>query len=431
MNDNFDVALRGRLARVATAVPVDRPESVAPVSAGAVAAGATSRRLRPGGFLPLVAVVAVGVVTAGIAGLGQLGPGVSDPPAISDGPIARPISASVADGLFELTIRASKRRYAVREPIAIDAVLTYRGPGAVTIFHAQGAPVLGHGNVGRPDGGGSGGPIGFGIVEPVLGDLRLDANWAESCEQTTMMPGEPLVVPFAKGGAWSSDHPRAADFRDFVMDPELRLVAGTWHAFAVARFALGDCAGDPHEPRVELEFEVSADVTSPTVDPAAPTPNIAPKPNATSVSASATDGLYSLELRSARAVYLESDVIEISGAFIYSGAVAIDVQGFKPLVFGVVEPVYGIDLAMATTLECSHKTLEPGERIEIEFRKGGGVSASDPEYEFKKAYLQDPVFRLPPGTWHIRLAGWLYEGQCGDPKTQLAAEIEIVVLPDA
>jgi hypothetical protein len=85
---------------------------------------------------------------------------------------------------------------------------------------------------------------------------------------------------------------------------------------------------------------------------------------------------------------------------------------------------------MVTTLECNHETLEPGERFESPFRKGGGVSTSDAQYERKKAYLTDPVFRLPPGTWHIRLAAWLYEGDCGTAKTSLSTEIEIVVVAD-
>ena len=430
MSDDFELELRERLARVAAVVPVGRPAAMERVSAGAMAGGSTSRGLRPSGVVPVLALTVAGVVLAGIAWSSRVGPGASASPDRSGGTGADPISATVTDGPFDLTIRASKSRYAVGEPIAIDAVLTYRGQEAVTIFHAQGAPVPGRGSVDGPDTGGTGGPIGFGIIEPVLGDLRLGDNWMESCERTTLRPGEALVVPFAKGGAWSSDHPRALEFRDFVMDPELRLATGTWHPFAVARFALDGCGGELHEPRAQLELVVSPEVPSPTIDPAAPTPETAPDPSGGVVSDIATGGTYQLELRSEKAVYLESDAIDITGAFSYGGNVPIEVQGFKPLVFGVAEPVYGIDLDMATTLECNHETLDPGERIEGPFVKGGGVPTSDPEYDFKLAYLQDPVFRLPRGTWHIRLAGWLYEDDCGTAKTTLSTAIEITVLPD-
>jgi hypothetical protein len=428
MTDEFEVAMRKRMTRLAAAVPVDEPASVARVPAGSVKGGAASR-LRLGWGLPIVAVVALAAL-AGIVRLSQVGPGATGAPITSQRPPAEPISATVNDGLFDLTIRANSDRYAVGEPIAIDAVLVYRGVEPITISHAQGAPVPGRGSAVGPDTGGTGGPIGFGILEPVLGDLRLGESWAESCERTTLQPGQPLVVPFAKGGAWSSDDPRAAEYLAFVQDPALTLAPGTWHAYAVAWFYVGDCGGDEHKPRVELEFEVSRDAVNPTIDPAAPTPGIAPEPSTAPVLSSSTDGPYALELRSERAVYHESEVIEVSGAFVYRGAASIDVQGFKPLVFGVQEPVYGIDLDMATTLECNHETLEPGERIEAQFVKGGGVSTSDPEYAFKKAYLQDPVFRLPPGTWHIQLAGWLYEGDCGTDKTTLLAQVEITVLPD-
>ena len=143
------------------------------------------------------------------------------------------------------------------------------------------------------------------------------------------------------------------------------------------------------------------------------------------------DGPYMIELRSERRVYHESDVLEIAGAFTYAGDAPIDVQGFKPLVFSIAEPVYGIDMDTAVTLECNQERLEPGERMVLPFRKGGGVSTSDPQYDFKRAYLMDPVLRLPPGTWHIRLTGWLYEGDCGTAQRTLSTEIEILVLPDA
>jgi hypothetical protein len=147
------------------------------------------------------------------------------------------------------------------------------------------------------------------------------------------------------------------------------------------------------------------------------------------VSGTAADGPYFMELRSERAVYRESDLIQVTGTFAYVGESANAVQGFKAG-FGILEPVYGITMQPAYTMECNHVTFEPGYRLVSPFRKSGGISGSDPEHDFKLAYLQDPDFRLPPGTWHLQYSAFWNEDACGSETTGLSTQIEIVVLPD-
>lgn len=142
------------------------------------------------------------------------------------------------------------------------------------------------------------------------------------------------------------------------------------------------------------------------------------------------NGRYWIEMRSDRRIYRESDPIDVHGTFKYLGDGPIDVQAFHPLVFSVAEPVHGIDLDGAVTLECGRDQLLPGQQIEAPFHKSGGISTLDPAFELKKAYLEDPVFKLPPGSWHIQVSGWLVEGECGMPVERFSTSIEITVLAD-
>jgi len=215
---NLDRLLRARLERLASAVPMAEPvEETAAVGPHRIVRGPAVRASGFPGRLALasvlVAIMAVALWAGGVTL--QPGPGGSASPIATASPNATAAEAPTdiaSDGTFELAISASRARYSALEPIDIRASLTYRGPlSAIEIFHAQGA---------------DGGPMGFGIDEPVIGDLLLGPVWRASCERSMLDAGAPLVAAFQKSGGWSSDHPRADEYREFMSDSELRLPAG-------------------------------------------------------------------------------------------------------------------------------------------------------------------------------------------------------------
>lgn len=238
MTDQLDTELRDRLAGLAAAAPVDAPGTTS-VLRPRIRSGSAGGRFAFGGLIPVLAVLVIGTVIAGLANLGPFAPestATADPP---NGPVV----ATTSDGLFELTIRSTKARYVADEPIEIEASLTYRGSDPIQIAHGQGA---------------RGTALGFGIDEPVLGDLRLTPGVLESCERSTLEPGAPLNVAFEKSGGFSGEDPRAAEYRAYFEDPVLRLPVGTWHVFAVADFFIEECSAeaDLTELRVDIEIEV-------------------------------------------------------------------------------------------------------------------------------------------------------------------------------
>lgn len=426
MTSEPDVELHERLAALAAAVPVEAPGGMTVVSPH-MRTGQTGRRFALGGFVPLIAVLVIATVGAGLAKLGPFAPGTTQG---GNGPV----TSTNLDGQFELTVRSAKARYTVSEPLEIEATLVYRGAGDVVISHAQGAPVPGRGSVDGPDTGGIGGPLGFGIVEPVIGDLVLGPSWAESCERTTLVRDVPLTVPFAKSGGFSGSNPRADEYRAYMLDPVLRLQIGTWHVYVIAEFSLGECGGEQHSIRAEIAIEMAA-TPAQSVEPTdEPTISNGPTggPTHEAVVGVSTAGPYSLEIRADRRTYHESDPITVAATLNYAaGAPPITIRhgANGPIGFGIVEPVLGIELAPIWLTSCNLSELQPGWKLDARFNTSGGISGSDPQFEVKRAYLQDPI-RLPPGTWHIYVVANFTPGDCGSDGPELRAEIEIEVLPD-
>jgi hypothetical protein len=159
----------------------------------------------------------------------------------------QPVRSVDRDDSFELVFAAAKTRYLPNEPIDISASLTYLGPlASVEVGHD------------------SSGPVAFGIREKVFGEISVGTVSILMFGRTTFAAGEPLVVPFRKGGGFDGDHPDAEKFKAWILDPELRLPAGTWHLYA--RATGGGGGGAQGSPAFDLKTEITI-VVSP--DPAA------------------------------------------------------------------------------------------------------------------------------------------------------------------
>lgn len=405
---DLDWELSNRLSQLADAVPVSRGQ-LDRVHRTAVA-GRQSVRLA---WLTPLVVIVVGALVLGLTKVGPMAPGAT--------PDSGPVTASTRAGDFELTIRSARHTYETGEPVEIDASLTYLGSGAVAINHAQGARVPGRGNVTGPDTGGTGGPIGFGIVEQVIDGLRLETGWDESCERSTLESNKPLAVPFEKSGSWSGNHP---EFESYLQDPVLRLTTGTWHVFALAEFSIGGCGGQQVKMRAEIEIGVQD-------APAASTAGATLATNTTL--ATDVDGDFSLTLQSDKARYLPDEPIDVTATLAFLGkdpSIEISHDSEGPVLFGIQEKVFGaIDVGTMSRLMCDRSVLERDHPVTESFKKSGGFSGDDPDAAVFEAWIKDPVFRLPRGTWHISAVS---ASPClsAAPAFSLRAEIVIVVDDD-
>ena len=391
MTDDFDVSLRRRLERLAAAVPVAEAGEVTVLVRQPVRARSTSR-LALAAMLPVLAVVVIGVVVANVF---EVGPGPADSSAGSTDAANGPIEATTRSGVYELTIRSAKARYAVDDPIDIAASLTFVGeelPGGVQIGHALGA---------------NEGPLGFGIEEPVIGDLRLTPGTEDACARTILVPGQPLTTTFAKSAGWSGDDPRSDDYLAFVQDPVLRLGGGTWHVYAVASFSPGDCGPDPVQMRVDLTIEVTV-AEAPELRPspqATPAPEPTRAPRTRSARDQADDGTLEIGIFTPRSRVHAGDPVTIYTHYGYIGPrerVQVHQSG-PPVSFHLEQLDAGAATTIRTEVEagsCRSSSLYSGDQAvafgDVRLVSGDGVADGWLSRHFDGIRL-----RLPVGVWRV------------------------------
>jgi hypothetical protein len=160
-------------------------------------------------------------------------------------PSAPPISASVEDETFRLTITTPRSTYTTTEAIPISATLE--------LLRTEPTTIAGPGS----------GPLGFGI-EQLDGPIDTQPGWRASCGHDTWAPGEVRTEPFAKSGGFSADDPMAGFWRAYFDEPDLILPAGQYRVFAVVDYDLDDCSIDESILTAEVRFDVVEPSASPS-----------------------------------------------------------------------------------------------------------------------------------------------------------------------
>jgi hypothetical protein len=146
------------------------------------------------------------------------------------------------------------------------------------------------------------------------------------------------------------------------------------------------------------------------------------------VSATTKQGDFELTLRSAKAVYMRGEPVEMVATLTYVGSepsVRIS-HASSPMTFGIVEPVRGLLLNGIWLQSCRRTDLERGTGLDLPFAKSFGSSTElGPD---ALAFVRQPRLVLPPGTWHpYVLAEFSLDG-CGSPTISMRTEISIEVM---
>lgn len=383
------------------------PEAVR-VEGVKLAGGSALPRVSVGRLFIFVVVVVVGVL--GFMGRGTFG--IAQP---SDGPL----SVSTTEGPFRLTISSPHGLYRADEPVKVKASLSYEGAEtSVRIAHGYETP------------------LGFGIVEPLNG-THLSAGWLLSCESSTLTRGAPIEATFWKsGGDFSDEDPNASALKAFFADPVLRLPAGTWHIYAAADFEMDHCGLDAqrYQMRAELTIVVPAgDGSIPTAPLPTPTMNPLDMP----VGDDTQDGPIQLTLTSPHGRYKAGDPIEVTAGLaqgddgIARGPITTYGGSDGPVAFRLEQVNGPIAIEPILLPDCAKQvTLPLYKPLQIPFRKSGTVPGDAPDPAYWKAWLADPVLRLPAGTWQITaFPNFAGLGGCGTPGPNLRPTITITVTP--
>ena len=160
-----------------------------------------------------------------------------------------------------------------------------------------------------------------------------------------------------------------------------------------------------------------------------PSPTELPSGQAEPVVATNEAGLFKLEFELLKTTFAAGEPIDGVARLLYAGPGTIGVAGpAGGLVnFSLLEIDGPRDVGSAQDAACAPYTLDSASPLTAELRKSGGYSADDPNQDFAEAFLNDPVYRLPAGTWELEaFSEFLAEG-CTQPQMRLSAKIQIVV----
>ena len=160
-----------------------------------------------------------------------------------------------------------------------------------------------------------------------------------------------------------------------------------------------------------------------------PAPTPAPSDAVEPVIAADEDGLFRLELELPKATYAAGEPIEGIARLRYGGQGAVEVAGAAGglIGFSLVDVDGPRDVGGGQDAACAPYRLDPANPITTALTKSGGYSPDDPADDFIEAFLGDPIYRLPAGTWEIQdWTNFLGQG-CTLPATELRASVRITV----
>ena len=160
-----------------------------------------------------------------------------------------------------------------------------------------------------------------------------------------------------------------------------------------------------------------------------PAPSLEPSSAVEPVIAADEDGLFRLELELPKATYAAGEPIEGVARLRYGGQGGVEVAGPAGglIGFSLVDVDGPRDVGGGQDAACAPYGLDPANPITTALTKSGGYSPDDPADDFIEAFLKDPVYRLPAGTWEIQAwTNFLGQG-CTPPVTELSTSVRITV----
>ena len=160
-----------------------------------------------------------------------------------------------------------------------------------------------------------------------------------------------------------------------------------------------------------------------------PAPSPSPVGAAEPVIAFDEQGQFRLELEFPKATYTAGEEIEAVARLRFAGPGAIEVAGpAGGLINFSLDEVDGPrNAGFAQDAACAAYGIDATEPYTTGLKKSGATFTGDPNRAFMEAFWDDPVYRLPPGTWDISASSSFVGKGCNPPTTELSASVRIVV----
>jgi hypothetical protein len=148
------------------------------------------------------------------------------------------------------------------------------------------------------------------------------------------------------------------------------------------------------------------------------------------VTDAARDVAFALTLSVDRAAFRPSESISVAATWTYLGPKGAEraFHAAQPIGFVIEEIGGGRRMGGGMDMPCLFTDVVAGQPVAVPFGKAGEVT-DDPSAGFDLAWYQDPVLRLPAGSWRIIAFLDVYLGDCGGESHALEASVGVVVEP--
>jgi hypothetical protein len=140
-------------------------------------------------------------------------------------------------------------------------------------------------------------------------------------------------------------------------------------------------------------------------------------------------GLFRLELELPKATYAAGEPIEGVARLWFAGPGVIEVAGSGSGLIGftLLDVDRNRGLGFAMTGDCVAYSLDAANPYTAGLIKSGAFDSQTPEHAWIEAFLSDPVYRLPAGTYEIGASASFLGKGCELPTTELSAAVRITV----
>lgn len=160
-------------------------------------------------------------------------------------------------------------------------------------------------------------------------------------------------------------------------------------------------------------------------------PGPTPSPNGAAEPVIAFDeqGPFRLELEFPKATYAAGEEIEALARLRFAGPGAIEVAGPAGglISFSLKEVDGPRGAGFFHDDACAAYGVDAADPYTGGLVKSGATFPGDPNRAFIEAFLDDPVYRLPAGTWDISAWSSFLGKGCNQPETELSTNVRIVV----
>lgn len=162
-------------------------------------------------------------------------------------------------------------------------------------------------------------------------------------------------------------------------------------------------------------------------------PTVSPVVQAAPLRGEARDPEFTLAITSPEAVWLADDSIEVQAQLSHIGALPVVTIGSAAggvIGFSVVEVNGDRRMDAVRDMACFDYTIGPDKPIRTPYIKSGGINPGEANEAFYRNFFDDPLFRLPPGAWHVTAWASLVTGGpelCRGRQVDLHASLLITV----